>query len=124
MIVLGIDPGVTGGFAWVEVDSAGVRQLIGVEPVPCVSITSGKASRQEASPAQVIALLHLFRRADFAVLEEPVARPHFSRNKATGEKIRRSPGAMGMLALGDNFGVLRACCTAVGISVRRVVPGV
>jgi len=120
MIVLGIDVGITGGFAWVD----DTRQLLKLEDMPCVALTSGGKSRHEVSPAQVIAMLHTFHRADFAVIEEPSVHMHFSRNKLTGERTARTPGAKSQIALGDNFGVLRTCCIAVGISVRRVAPGV
>lgn len=105
MITIGIDPGLTGA---VGVLSDG--RFVAVEDIPTVLKGSG-AVKYEIDPAGLIRLLRDFHEAGEdceAVLERVNAMP--------------GQGTSSIFSLGDSFGCIRACITAVKLPNNYVTP--
>lgn len=108
MLILGIDPGLSGAMALVESG----RRLLMLEDLPVAANGSGKVSRQIDAPA----LAELVRNACclasgaylMAVLEKPAAMP--------------GQGVASMFSLGDSFGTLRGVIAAKGVPLEFASP--
>jgi len=104
MLVLGIDPGLSGAVAFVHGD-----QLLNVADLPLVDVQHGKGSRKELSPA----LLH-----DMLVHTE------IRIGKAIVEHVGASPqmGTTSAFRFGENFGGILAVLACCGIRTELVRP--
>lgn len=106
MIVIGIDPGLSGALG---VLSDGV--FVAVEDMPVVTKGSGSV-KSEVDPAGLIWLLRRY-----APAEEPVA--------VVLERVNAMPGqgVSSTFSLGDSFGCARSAVAAAGFELHYVTPG-
>lgn len=104
MLVVGIDPGLSGAVAFLHGD-----QLLSVADLPVVDVQHGKGSRKELSPA----LLH-----DMLVHTE------IRIAKAIVEHVGASPqmGTTSAFRFGENFGAIIAVLACCGIRTELVRP--
>lgn len=105
MIIIGVDPGLSGA---VGVLSDG--RFVAVEDIPTVLKGSGSV-KQEIDASGLIRLLRQHYRVDEsceAVLERVNAMP--------------GQGTSSIFSLGDSFGCIRACITAVKFPLNYVAP--
>jgi crossover junction endodeoxyribonuclease RuvC len=104
MLVLGIDPGLSGAVAFLHGE-----QLLDVADLPLVDVQHGKGSRKELSPA----LLH-----DMLVHTE------IRIGKAIVEHVGASPqmGTTSAFRFGENFGGILAVLACCGIRTELVRP--
>lgn len=122
-LIVGIDTGLQGAIAFLD---AATRNLLGIEDMPVDRVTVGastkaKTVRGRVSAVAVVALLKGME--GHAFLERPEARPLRGRDRATGAITLRQPGAAGMLAFGESYGVVYCACIAAGLRVTEVRPG-
>ena len=117
-LIIGVDTGVTGAIAALDQWA----NLIFVEDMPTDRITVGKDKRLRISDVRLLSLLDGIEQAH-AFIERPEGRPIPFRDKTTGERKTRQPGAAGMLAFGESFGIARCALTAQKIAVTEVRPG-
>ena len=101
MIILGIDPGATGAFAWV--DSAGGGALIAVMDMPMMEVRGKK----RASISGVCSLMAM-RPVDLVIIEAVHSMP--------------GQGVASSFAFGYGAGALEGSATALGLSVELVRP--
>jgi crossover junction endodeoxyribonuclease RuvC len=104
MLILGVDPGLSGAVAFVHGD-----RLLDVADLPLVEVQHGKGSRKELSPA----LLH-----DMLVCTE------IRIGKAIVEHVGASPqmGTTSAFRFGENFGAILAVLACCGIRTELVRP--
>jgi len=104
MLVLGIDPGLSGAVAFLNGE-----QLLNVDDLPLVEVQHGKGSRKELSPA----LLHdMLVHTDIRI------------GKAIVEHVGASPqmGSVSAFRFGENFGAILAVLACCGIRTELVRP--
>lgn len=120
MIVVGIDVGLEGAFAFYDSED---RAILAIEdmPVDRISLASGK-ERGRVNDREVLRILSRAMGAH-AFIERPEARPMRSRDRVTGAVTLRQPGGAGMLAFGEGYGILHCACIASGMAVTEVRPG-
>ncbi len=116
-VVLGIDPGITGAIA-ILADG----ELVAVEDMPTDHVQVGAHLRSRISAHRLWAILGSAKGAH-AFVERPEARPLRGRDKATGQTVLRQPGAAGMLAFGEGYGMLVMGCVAAGMVLTELRPG-
>ena len=116
-VVLGIDPGATGA---ISILVEGV--LVAVEDMPTDQVQVGAHLRSRVSAHRLWAILSSAKGAHVFV-ERPEARPLRGRDKATGQTVLRQPGAAGMLAFGEGYGMLVMGCVAAGMVLTELRPG-
>ena len=117
LVVVGIDPGATGAIS-ILVDG----NLVAVEDMPTDQVQVGAHLRSRISAHRLWAFLASAKGAHVFV-ERPEARPMRSRDKATGQTVLRQPGAAGMLAFGEGYGMLVMGCVAAGMVLTELRPG-
>ncbi len=108
MILLGIDPGLSGALA--ALDAHGLRDVADM-PIMARGKGTGRVKSQ-VNPAGILELLRGWsdpRDSLLAVLEHVAAMP--------------GQGVAGVFSLGDSYGCLRGVLAAKGISVKIVSPG-
>jgi crossover junction endodeoxyribonuclease RuvC len=104
MLIVGIDPGLSGAIAFVN-----DGELLSVADLPLVEVQHGKGSRKELSPA----LLHdMLIHTDFRI------------GKAIVEHVGASPqmGSVSAFRFGENFGAILAVLACCGIRTELVRP--
>ena len=116
-VVLGIDPGATGAIA-ILADG----DLVAVEDMPIDQVQVGAHLRSRISAHRLWSILGSARGAH-VFIERPEARPLRGRDKATGQTVLRQPGAAGMLAFGEGYGMLVMGCVAAGMVLTELRPG-
>jgi crossover junction endodeoxyribonuclease RuvC len=121
MIIVGIDIGLEGAISFYDAEE---RSLLAVKdmPVDRVALANG-ATRGRLNDRLVLNVLSRAKGAH-AFLERPEARPMRGRDKATGAITLRQPGAAGMLAFGEGYGIVHCACTANGMALTEVRPGI
>ena len=119
-IVVGIDVGLTGAVAFLDSSRQVLLDVIDM-PVDRIAVNDSK-DRGRVSDVRLLAILAGARGAH-AFIEEPEGRPIAFRDKATGQRMARQPGAAGMLSLGTSYGIARCACTASGLVLTNVRPG-
>lgn len=120
-IIIGIDVGAKGAIAFMDRASGDVLDVVDM-PTDEVQIGASK-TRLRVSDWRLLQILKGGAGAH-AFIEIPAARPIFMRNKEIGTVEKRSPGAAGMLSFGMSYGITRCACTASGIILDEVQPGV
>jgi crossover junction endodeoxyribonuclease RuvC len=119
-IIVAIDSGASGAVAIFDTDS---NTLIDVRDLPVDHIQVGKSIRSRVSRWNLLELLRGAKGAE-AIIERPEGRPLRYTDKATGRSASRTPGAQGMLSMGENFGCCLMALTAAEMIVTEVRPGV
>ena len=117
LVVVGIDPGATGAIS-ILVNG----DLVAVEDMPTDQVQVGVHLRSRVSAHRLWAILSSAKGAHVFV-ERPEARPLRGRDKATGQTVLRQPGAAGMLAFGEGYGMLVMGCAAAGMVLTELRPG-
>ena len=125
MIVLGVDAGALGAIAAYD---ASTGQLLMIEDMPADLVELGGKQRHRVSPQRLAALLRPFdarlaRIQVRMVMEQPTYRPMVARNRATGMRETRQPGAAGMAQLGESVGMLKGIAAALDMPFMGVAPG-
>jgi crossover junction endodeoxyribonuclease RuvC len=109
MIVIGIDPGITGAIAYIDGDGVGVHHI--------PTMANGKGSskvKQKVDPAGVVSvivdIIHdgLGDRLATVYLERVSSMP--------------GQGVASMFSMGDTFGCIRGVVAAMGIPVHIITP--
>lgn len=103
MLILGIDPGITGAVAWLDGST-----LAKVEDLPVTEIKVGTGLRKRLVPALLASLFDGFN-IGHVFLEEVASRP--------GE------GAVGAFSFGRGFGQIEGVLAAMEIRYTLVRPG-
>lgn len=104
MLVVGVDPGLSGAIAFLHGD-----QLLNVCDLPVVDVQHGKGSRKELSPALLHdMLIHTDIRIGKAVVEHVGASPQM--------------GTTSAFRFGENFGAIMAVLACCGIRTELVRP--
>jgi crossover junction endodeoxyribonuclease RuvC len=116
LLVVGVDPGLHGGVAFL-----GELGLLHVEDMPIDIVEVNGKKRPRLSFPRLARLLNVHGATMFC--EEPEARPIITRDKQTGRTETRTPGAAGMLALGITVGAVRALAAAYGMEFHSVRSG-
>jgi len=119
-VVCGIDPGAGGAVAFLDGDTDG---LLLVEDMPVDRTMVGGHARSRVSRPRLLALL-MRAKGSSAFTERPEGRPLRQTDRATGQTVLRSPGAAGMLSMGENYGTIIMACTACEMPLTEVRPGV
>lgn len=109
MILVGIDPGVTGGLAFIE-----GKHLLGLHDMPVVTDADNK--RRPSAPG-IAALFHQYR-PQTAVIEWVNAMPSVPGKDGK----RRTMGAQSAFNFGRGFGVVEGTAQALGLEVQLVRP--
>lgn len=117
-LIVAIDAGVGGAIAFLDFNG----NLLNVEDMPIDEVQVGRNMRKRVSDVRLLALLDGMK-GGHAFIERPEGRPMRSRNKATGQIEMRQPGAAGMLAFGESFGIARCACVAKGLTLTEARPG-
>lgn len=109
MIIIGIDPGLTGALAAID-----GRQLLYVGDLPTVPVAWAKKTRQELSAAllffKVMSLLKEYGPAECAAIEEVSASPQM--------------GATSAFRFGEVYATTKAVCACAGLRIEPVRPAV
>ncbi len=103
MIIVGIDPGITGAIAFVD-----HHRNYNVEDIPVMAKGKGTSKvRNQVNGAALKSLL----------MTEPVGRVCI-------ERVSSMPGqgAASIFSLGDTFGCIRGVCAALGLPVDIITP--
>ena len=117
-LVLGIDVGISGAVAYLSWPEG---ELLDIEDMPTDRVTVSNKTRNRVSDVRFLALLP--QGGAHAFIERPEGRPMRGKDKRTGQTVLRTPGAAGMLAFGESFGIVRCACTAKGLAVTEMRPG-
>lgn len=104
MIIVGIDPGVTGAISWLD----GHGDLIAVVDMPVVEVKVGKTMRRRLVPGQLAMMFDPPNKPDVVFLEQVATRP--------GE------GAVGAFSFGRGFGQIEGVLAAMEIPYHLVLP--
>lgn len=104
-LIAAIDPGNEGAIAWLT-DRG---ELVHIEDMPVIEVTSGKSKRKRITPA-AIARMFALRRPVHVFLEQVGTRP--------GE------GAVGAFAFGRGFGAIEGVLAGMAIGYTLVRPDV
>lgn len=118
-IMLGIDAGIQGAIAFLEIET---RTLLNVVDMPTNQVEVNGKTRSRIDRAALYRHLSSARGA-MAYVERPEARPMRTTNKQDGTTSLRQPGAAGMLAFGEGYGCILMGCTAADIALTEVRPG-
>lgn len=119
-VIVGVDPGASGAIAFLDADT---EDLIAVEDMPVDRVQVGRHVRSRVARSALLALLKRAAGSP-AFTERPEGRPLRSTSRKTGQTETRQPGAAGMLSLGENYGCVVMGCTATGMRLTEVRPGV
>ncbi len=121
MLIIGVDTGAAGAFA-----ALNDGELIGVWDMPVDKVLVGKTHRSRVSPHRVIEIVGQWWDKDpLAFIERPMARPMMASDKQTGQTTRgRTPGAAGMLAMGESYGVVLGILAAYRFALTEMRPGI
>jgi len=106
-VYLGVDPGVTGAFAVLEVADDGL-QTLSIHPTPVLWVKIGKSQRRRYEIPPLLDLLATLPRITLAYLEQQSARP--------------GQGAASTFQTGWGEGMWSACLTACAIPFQLVSP--
>lgn len=102
MIVLGIDPGLTGALAWLD-----DGQWLQVEDMPVVAKSAGRG--KEVAAVHVAALLKGLP-PDVVIVER--------------QQPMRGQGVTSTYSIGRSMGIVEACAATLGLPCRLVAPAV
>lgn len=121
-MVCGVDPGVAGAIAVVDLTPDGAAAIISVYDMPVDKVERGGHTRSSVNRFQ---LLGVFQRyTGVAVItERPDFRPMRTTNKRTGVDEFRQVGAAGMGSFGISYGVVLMGTTACGMPLTEISPG-
>ena len=119
LIILGIDAGAHGAIAAYNSDA---NDLLMVEDMPFDVVHVGGKDRHRVSPQRLADLIRGFDHAQL-LMEQPTYRPLVARNKQTGQRETRQPGAAGMAQLGESVGIVKGIAAAYRMSFTGVAPG-
>lgn len=124
MIIVGIDPGFTGGVAFYDPVS---KKLVGLMPIPTTKSNGASAAAQKTSSAEFRSLIGVKEpraEIDAATLAKAIFSAQVS--FAVVEKVSASPqmGVTSAFRFGEGYGVLLGVLAAMGIPVKHVVPSV
>ena len=120
-IFVGVDPGANGAIAVLK-DANTIFRLF---DLPIDHVMINKKERSRLNPGKTLAL---FRTLDqvrdplHVLIEHPTIRPLQTRDKQTGARVMRQPGAAGMFSFGENYGILLCALTAAGLPFTEVSP--
>ena len=103
MIVIGIDPGITGAIA--AIDSHGHSEVF---DIPVMANGKGKSKVKNHVNAAGLAKLLSGYGADIVYLERISSMP--------------GQGVASMFSMGDTFGCIRGVCAAIGLPVEIITP--
>jgi crossover junction endodeoxyribonuclease RuvC len=103
MIILGIDPGLSGALAFLDTET----NIVAVEDMPTVTVIRNKKEKREVSP-QLIAAAIIKRHVDAAYLERV--------NAMTGQ------GVSSVFSFGRSAGVIEGVLAAFDIPTTLVLP--
>lgn len=103
MIILGIDPGLSGALAFLDTET----NIVAVEDMPTVTVIRNKKEKREVSP-QLIAAAIIKRHVDAAYLERV--------NAMTGQ------GVSSVFSFGRSAGVIEGILAAFDIPTTLVLP--
>lgn len=117
-LVVGVDVGIGGAIAFLDLTGT----LMSVEDMPVDEVQVGRHVRSRVSDIRLLGMLE-GGPGGYAFIERPEGRPMPGRDKATGQIIMRQPGAAGMLAFGESFGIVRCACVAKGFAITETRPG-
>jgi crossover junction endodeoxyribonuclease RuvC len=118
MLYIGIDPGLTGAIAFYD---SGLHDLVALHKMPVDRVEVNEKNRGRINEHY---LLDYFRglAGALAVIERPEIRPLKTRNKQDGTLTARKPGAAGMFAFGEGYGIVRMGLIACGIRLVEIRP--
>ncbi|MDA8253726.1 MAG: hypothetical protein M0Z28_31745 [Rhodospirillales bacterium] len=120
MIVIGVDTGALGALAFLTESG----ELLSVADMPVDLVEVAGKERKRISAPRLADLLRPFADGAHLFCELPTGRPLFGRNKQTGQVESRTPGAAGMLALGESVGMVRMAAAAFNIAFTGMQPGI
>lgn len=128
MIILGVDAGAHGAIA--ALDSL-TGDLLMVEDMPADVVEVSGKERHRVSPGRLADIIRPFGShppgADgkriALLMEQPTYRPLVVRNKQTGQRETRQPGAAGMAQLGESVGIIKGIAAAFSLAYTGVAPG-
>lgn len=103
MVILGIDPGLSGALAFLDTET----NIVAVEDMPTVTVIRNKKEKREVSP-QLIAAAIIKRHVDAAYLERV--------NAMTGQ------GVSSVFSFGRSAGVIEGILAAFDIPTTLVLP--
>lgn len=122
MIIVGIDPGLTGAIAVIESDIGGdgiySHFVIDVFDIPVEPNGNGKV-KNRVHAAALDDILQLVE-PHLIILEKQMYRPVFR----PGSKKPAPAGGSSTFSLGDTYGVIRTCCALTDGEVKEISPTV
>lgn len=118
-VVLGIDVGLQGGIAYLDVDT---EELLLVEDMPTDRTMVGSKERGRVDRPRLLSLL-MSAKGAYAFAERPDYRPMRQTDKRTGQTTLRQIGSAGAGMFGEGYGCVVMGCTAAGMSLTEVRPG-
>ena len=107
-LVLGVDPGFSGAFAWLDYRAAGDYEITRIEDMPVVSKTVGRGQRARLDIEGVHSLLSqaTVKGCALVVIEDPGARP----------------AQAGAMAFGFGLGILHDAIWVQKLRLETIVP--
>jgi crossover junction endodeoxyribonuclease RuvC len=110
VIVLGVDPGLTGALAWLDMQPGQQPKLLGVADMPTVQAKSGKTMKAHLNAPALASLITapMFPHPDLAIIEEVGAMP--------------GQGVTSMFRFGYVAGVALGVCAALSIPCEFIRP--
>lgn len=114
MVVLAIDPGLSGAFAWVTSEGF----LIEVEDMPTIEVIVNNKKRRKVDASRVVEMMNR-RPVTSVVVEAVMAMPNRLGN---GEPVRM--GSAHALTSGRGAGILEGVAAALGLPYGEVSPSV
>ena len=127
MIVLGVDAGAHGALAALDTLTG---DLLMLEDMPFDVVNVGGKDRHRVSPGRLAELVRPFGTVSerdgsrvAMLMEQPTYRPLVFRNKQTGQRETRQPGAAGMAQLGESVGIVKGIAAAFALAYTGVAPG-
>ncbi len=114
-LVVGVDPGLTGELAFVELPGEGMPlRVLGIEDMP---VEGGQVCAVRLGRLLAAAASAYLNINSWLVMERQIAMP--GRDSATGVRSR-SMGAVSAMNFGRGGGIVEGCCAGLGIRFSTV----
>lgn len=104
MIVVGIDPGISGALAWYDTNG---ERLLGVADMPVLELKVGKSTKREVSAQMLVEILGRLP-VDLAIIEKVGAMP--------------GQGVTSMFSFGKSAGIVEGAVAGLQYPLRLVTP--
>ena len=119
MIVVGIDPGITGALAILDTET----RLVKFVDTPTVTVKSGKKFKNQMDPRAIVEILSVFTEDTFITIEKVNAMPNFRPDPENpGAPVRNSMGVTSAFNFGMGFGMWLGILAAMKLPYQTVHP--